>query len=448
VIPIAFAVAARSASTVRPSKEQVINASHIPFSVYLRRTEGVDAQKPADPPKPPESATQVGGTKQLEAQRDKTLQPKLSDILQTVLTNGTPAQRLPSLAISTNLQTPTPPGPAKVEDTGEPGTVAIPKALGKQSPQEPRSKAPQNEAPVLFLAHDQQPQPILLNLSSFLIRPQEQSSGGKQDIEAGANETNLLSASPTDARAATSLNPVAFTVNLQKAGAFEQQNIDATSSWQSQSSIAEPSEQLGNGSSNNPNPDTSSSDKHAPPGPKIEAAKEASQDVVLAAHSDPQALPGPAMAGGYQATSSNPQRTEKGTADTKPAVPNEPAATRAPSSPQHIDLRLPSDDGRHVDVRISQRAGDVQMTVRTPDGELAQSLRKHLPELSENLTQNGLKGEFFHTGMSQSSDTPQNSSQQSSQQSPENNPPAKKHGPKDQKFGSFAQMIQTEKGSN
>jgi len=447
VIPIAFAVTARIAATAQPSRTQAINALHTPFSVYLQRSEGVDAQKPMAPPEPTESGATGGGIKQLEEQRDRPLQPKPPDILQTVLTNGTPAQKITSLTIATGLQKPVLPGAPQVEDTGEPKDIAILKALGKQSSAELRSKLPQNQAPIFVLAPGQQTQPILLNLSSFLSRPQDETSGEKQGNEAGVGEASLLGASPTNAQPPTSLNPVAFAVNLQKAGAVEQQNMDSSASGQPQSPISELAEQLGNSSSNNPNPDQSSSDEHTPCDSKIEAAKETTHDLVLAAHSDLQSLPGPAIAVGYQAIS-NPQRTDKGAANPKPAVSDEPAQTRAPSSPQHIDLRLPSDDGRYVDVRISQRAGDVQMTVRTPDGELAQSLRKHLPELSQNLTQNGLKAELFHTATSPSSDTPQNSSQQSSQQSPENNRQAKKHWTKDQRFGSFAQMIQTEKGSN
>jgi Flagellar hook-length control protein FliK len=63
--------------------------------------------------------------------------------------------------------------------------------------------------------------------------------------------------------------------------------------------------------------------------------------------------------------------------------------------PHSIDLKVGGSDSQ-VDVRISQRAGDVQVTVRTPDGDLAQSLRQHLPELSERLAQNGVHGDIWH----------------------------------------------------
>jgi flagellar hook-length control protein FliK len=56
-----------------------------------------------------------------------------------------------------------------------------------------------------------------------------------------------------------------------------------------------------------------------------------------------------------------------------------------------------------VDVRVSQRAGDVEVTVRTPDTNLAQSLRQHLPELSERLSQSGIHGHVWQPISAQAS---------------------------------------------
>jgi hypothetical protein len=69
---------------------------------------------------------------------------------------------------------------------------------------------------------------------------------------------------------------------------------------------------------------------------------------------------------------------------------------------QNIDLKIAGADNSQVDVRVSQRAGDVQVTVRTPDGELAQSLRQHLPELSDRLSQTGASGEIWQPPQAQS----------------------------------------------
>ena len=82
-------------------------------------------------------------------------------------------------------------------------------------------------------------------------------------------------------------------------------------------------------------------------------------------------------------------------APTAPAAPVlEPPVTPALRS-HSIDIQVPGSDGDQVDVRVSQRAGDVQVTVRTPDNNLAESLRQHLPELSDRLSQTGTPGEVW-----------------------------------------------------
>jgi hypothetical protein len=87
--------------------------------------------------------------------------------------------------------------------------------------------------------------------------------------------------------------------------------------------------------------------------------------------------------------------------------------------PQSIDLKVQGTDNSEVDVRISQRAGEVQMTVRTPDSDLADSLRQHLPELSDRLAQSGVQGDIWHPGTAQvSADTASNQESWTSGQSP------------------------------
>ena len=80
----------------------------------------------------------------------------------------------------------------------------------------------------------------------------------------------------------------------------------------------------------------------------------------------------------------------------------EPPAT-LPLKPHAIDIRVGGPDSQGVDVRVSQRAGDVQVTVRTPDTGLAQSLRDHLPELSDRLSQTGVHNEIWQTTPTQTS---------------------------------------------
>jgi len=111
--------------------------------------------------------------------------------------------------------------------------------------------------------------------------------------------------------------------------------------------------------------------------------------------------------------------------------------------PQSIDLKVEGTDNKEgVDVRISQRAGDVQVTVRTPDNQLADSLRQHLPELSDRLAQNGVEGEIWHPGAAQASaDTASNreswnSDQSQGQQQQQRSPDGKPRQPRENENGS------------
>ncbi len=55
---------------------------------------------------------------------------------------------------------------------------------------------------------------------------------------------------------------------------------------------------------------------------------------------------------------------------------------------------------RRVEVRLSERGGEVKMTVRTPDANLASTLRENLPALSARLAESGLKSEAWHPAAS------------------------------------------------
>jgi hypothetical protein len=125
-----------------------------------------------------------------------------------------------------------------------------------------------------------------------------------------------------------------------------------------------------------------------------------------------------------------------GSADLSPTPVSRP--------PQSIDLKVEgTDNNQGVDVRISQRAGDVQVTVRTPDNQLADSLRQHLPELSDRLAQNGVDGEIWHPGTAQASgDTASNqeswtSDQSQGQQQQQRSPDGRSRQPQENENGSL-----------
>ena len=90
---------------------------------------------------------------------------------------------------------------------------------------------------------------------------------------------------------------------------------------------------------------------------------------------------------------SQPARLAPESVETKPtATPAEPA----PRSPavHDIQLRLDGDTGR-VNVRVVERAGEVRVDVRTPDGGLSRALRADLPSLATRIEQAGFHAETW-----------------------------------------------------
>jgi hypothetical protein len=79
----------------------------------------------------------------------------------------------------------------------------------------------------------------------------------------------------------------------------------------------------------------------------------------------------------------------------KPAVHAAAAPADAPkASPIARDIRLEVAGGdRKVELRVIERAGEVQVAVRTPDERLAGTLRENLPQLSSRLEQSGFRAD-------------------------------------------------------
>ena len=100
--------------------------------------------------------------------------------------------------------------------------------------------------------------------------------------------------------------------------------------------------------------------------------------------SSPQATP-------IQATASEAKASET------PKVPNEPEINTVPQAQpaRQISLKLTGDDSSKVTVDLSDRAGKVQVSVRTADPELAKSLRGDLGDLVGRLESKGFKTEAW-----------------------------------------------------
>lgn len=84
-----------------------------------------------------------------------------------------------------------------------------------------------------------------------------------------------------------------------------------------------------------------------------------------------------------------------------PAEPHRTPAAQTPEPPPPVsparDIRLQVTGGeRRVEVRLTERAGEVQVSVRTPDSQLAGALRDDLPALSARLQQTGFRAETWH----------------------------------------------------
>jgi hypothetical protein len=92
----------------------------------------------------------------------------------------------------------------------------------------------------------------------------------------------------------------------------------------------------------------------------------------------PQSAPGkPAEA---------PEPTVRTTLETEPQTLKQAGPAR------EIRLELGGNDAR-VEVRLSDRAGELKVAVRTPDSHLAERLRADLPALSSRLEDSGLRAE-------------------------------------------------------
>jgi hypothetical protein len=73
-------------------------------------------------------------------------------------------------------------------------------------------------------------------------------------------------------------------------------------------------------------------------------------------------------------------------------------ASRAGESVRNISLRLTNAEQGSVQVRLSERAGELHVSVRTPDTGLTRGLRDGLPDLMSRLQVNGYRAETWQPG--------------------------------------------------
>ncbi len=80
------------------------------------------------------------------------------------------------------------------------------------------------------------------------------------------------------------------------------------------------------------------------------------------------------------------------------AEPQGETTARAGESVRDISLRLTNAEQGAVQVRLSERAGELHVSVRTPDTGLTRGLRDALPELMGRLQVNGYRAETWQPG--------------------------------------------------
>ena len=271
--------------------------------------------------------------------------------------------------------------------------------------------------------------------------PSLQKDGSKGDA---ATAANTIAAAPVEeSKSASPKSPVAFSVALPKI-------TDALKEHLPEGGAAfAPADKAPHGQKNSAggkqNSDSSDS-RDAWPAAKDEALDTAPKTTAFANAVHAADAPSGVITGMQQSQHTPYLDAHLGRAASAPAATEVVRTTDLPPTPvsrppQSIDLKVAGADNSQVDVRVSQRAGDVQVTVRTPDGDLAQSLRQHLPELSDRLAQTGVNSEIWHPGTSQvSTDTTSNqeswnsdqsqAQQQQQQRNPENqsNPSKEENG--------------------
>jgi hypothetical protein len=101
----------------------------------------------------------------------------------------------------------------------------------------------------------------------------------------------------------------------------------------------------------------------------------------------------PAAKPGFTASTRPTSGAAASAEDVTPTRPEVPAAPM-----KDISIRIQSEQGENVDVRILHRAGDVQIAVKSENGETTQGLRHGLSELSDRLNATGYHADTWHPG--------------------------------------------------
>jgi len=138
----------------------------------------------------------------------------------------------------------------------------------------------------------------------------------------------------------------------------------------------------------------------APAAPRDSGASEAARSPMPVAGNQPAAsglaAPPPAVPPSVAPPPAAPSASTAA-ALSRPATPAavEGEGTVKTGTANQISISVPAGDQQKVEVRLMDRAGEVRVTVRTPDEDLASTLRSDIGSLTGKLNQSGYTTEAF-----------------------------------------------------
>jgi hypothetical protein len=133
------------------------------------------------------------------------------------------------------------------------------------------------------------------------------------------------------------------------------------------------------------------------------AQERAQEAAIVTARPNPSAEPAPtnfdvnALTPPAASTTSPTPAISHSEAPVEAAVPA--PAPQPASTPATHDIKLElNGGGQRVEVRLTERGGDIHVAVRTPDARLSDAMRQDLPALAAKLEQSGFRADGWQPG--------------------------------------------------
>ena len=227
--------------------------------------------------------------------------------------------------------------------------------------------------------------------------------------QASPDQAPVISAMTAPVPGGASTGELTFAVKIQPAGmpavklpAVKLPGVIpgvATGSTHSKSGVSGPDDSLRE--STRQHADTSSNSAHKDKGTprKTAAVDEFGQAAVRSPETDAQSsvLTNAPTDKSVREQTGTDQPGPGASLETKPKIAE--ATVDPPSIPaapmKDLSLRIDAPEGQKVEVNIAQRAGDLQVAVRTADGDMVQSLRQGLSELTNRLADNNFHADTW-----------------------------------------------------